>query len=411
VKLTKTVVDRVEPPASGQRFIRDDILKGFALRVTSGGARSFVVEARVHGRVRRKTLGRYGPLTVEQARRAAQQYLGQVASGADPVAEERAARARRVTLREALDDYIAVRKGLKPNTVHDYRRHLTQSFPDWADRPLASIRKDAVAARHEKLGERSPARANNAMRVLRALFNFARGQYEGPNGETLFPDNPVERLSHTRAWYRVERRRTLISRTQLPAWFDAVESLRRDEGDPQAETVADLLLLLLFTGLRRSEGMMLKWSDVDLAERTLRIHDTKNREPLTLPLPDFLHELLERRQAKAVGPFVFPGNSGYGHLVEPRSQMLRVTERSGVSFTLHDLRRTFVTVAESLDIPYYAIKQLVNHKAAGDVTAGYIITNFERLRVPMQRITDELLSVAGGRKPGVVMPFGREAKA
>lgn len=69
---------------------------------------------------------------------------------------------------------------------------------------------------------------------------------------------------------------------------------------------------------------------------------------------------------------------------------------SGLSFTLHDLRRTYITIAESLDIPHYALKNLVNHKIShyGDVTAGYIISNPERLRKPMQKITDYILKQA-----------------
>ncbi|RLA10769.1 MAG: integrase, partial [Gammaproteobacteria bacterium] len=68
--------------------------------------------------------------------------------------------------------------------------------------------------------------------------------------------------------------------------------------------------------------------------------------------------------------------------------MAKVVERSGVAFTLHDLRRTFITIAESLDISAYALKRLLNHKMTNDVTAGYIITDVERLREPMQRITE-----------------------
>ncbi|MCK7578395.1 MAG: tyrosine-type recombinase/integrase [Chromatiales bacterium] len=57
------------------------------------------------------------------------------------------------------------------------------------------------------------------------------------------------------------------------------------------------LLLLLFTGLRREEGASLDWSHVDLVGRTLTIPDPKNRNPHTLPLSDFLHELLTRARA------------------------------------------------------------------------------------------------------------------
>ena len=71
--------------------------------------------------------------------------------------------------------------------------------------------------------------------------------------------------------------------------------------------------------------------------------------------------------------------------------MAKVTEASGINFTVHDLRRTFITIAESLDISAYAVKRLVNHKMNNDVTAGYIIADVERLRKPMQLITDNLL--------------------
>lgn len=394
-RLTKSLIDRINAPAGDQpEYYRDTQLTGFALRVTPRGVKSFVVETRIKGKVRRKTLGRYGPITVEQARKAAQRFLGEVAGGGDPISAEKVEANRQITLGEVFDAYLTVRKDLKASTIHDYRRHLRESFADWKERPIAEISKDAVARRHQKLGERSPARANNAMRVLRALFNFARGQYEDAAGNSLYPDNPVERLSHTRGWYRVERRRTLITRSQMPAWFRAVLALKEDHIDEQAHTVADLLLLLLFTGLRRSEGMGLRWDAVDLVGQTLSIADTKNREPLTLPLSDYVSGLLRARAETAASPFVFPGTGQFGHIREPRPQMRKVAQASGVSFTLHDLRRTFVTVAEGVDIPYYALKQLVNHKVSGDVTAGYIVTNVERLRMPMQRIGEALLRSA-----------------
>jgi integrase len=92
--------------------------------------------------------------------------------------------------------------------------------------------------------------------------------------------------------------------------------------------------------------------------------------------------------------------NGTGLLNDQRKQMQHVMEESGVKFTIHDLRRTFITVAESLDISAYALKRLLNHKMGNDVTAGYIIIDAERLRVPMQKITDHLLRHMG------VLPSG-----
>lgn len=115
----------------------------------------------------------------------------------------------------------------------------------------------------------------------------------------------------------------------------------------------------------------------------------------TLPLSDFLYDLLQKRKNSATNEYVFQKASGEGRIIEPRKQMLKIIEQSGVQFSTHDLRRTFMIVAESLDISAYAVKRLVNHKMNNDITAGYIIADVERLRDPMQKITDYLFKSAG----------------
>jgi hypothetical protein len=97
VKLTKTTVDQLAPTPPHQRLVRDSELRGFALRITPAGIKAFVLEKRIQGRVRRVTIGRYGELTVAQARTRAQQLLGEIALGEDPVANRKRARATSVT--------------------------------------------------------------------------------------------------------------------------------------------------------------------------------------------------------------------------------------------------------------------------------------------------------------------------
>src|SRR5690606_29314078 len=93
--------------------------------------------------------------------------------------------------------------------------------------------------------------------------------------------------------------------------------------------------------------------------------------------------------------FVFPGEGPSGYLVEPKRQIAKVIETSGVTFCLHDLRRTFTTIAESIGVPPYTIKRLLNHKSRSDVTDGYIISDVERLREPMESIARHLLLNSG----------------
>jgi integrase len=405
MKLTKKIVDDAKLPVDkDQVFYRDDQLKGFALRVTSSGTKSFVVEKNIGNKVRRITLGKYGALTVEQARKEAQKIIGQIAMGIDPIAEKLTAKMGAVALYEVFEDYKKARKSLKRNTLYNYERVLLIAFASWGKKPLISITKDKVAKHHVKLGkEHGEAYANLAMRVLRALFNFASGQYEDGKGRSLITENPVRRLSQTRAWYRVERRQTLIKIHELAPWYAGVQQLKN-------ETLRDYLLLLILTGLRRQEAATLRWDQIDLTAKTLTVLDTKNHESHTLPLSNYLYELLLSRNQKKINEYVFPGTGAGGYIIEPRKQMVHVTKASGIHFTVHDLRRSFITIAEGLDISAYALKRLMNHKMNGDITAGYIVTDVERLRKPMQQITDYILKCMGAITPTDILTIQPTSK-
>ncbi|MFT5346149.1 MAG: integrase, partial [Dinoroseobacter sp.] len=143
-----------------------------------------------------------------------------------------------------------------------------------------------------------------------------------------------------------------------------------------------------------NEIASLSWENIDLDERKLHLPTTKNGDPLVLPLSDYLLNLLrERKECAGASLWVFPGKGPVGHIVEPKKFSQRVAAASGVTFTLHDLRRTYITIAESLDIPHYALKRLLNHRSSADVTGGYIIINVDRLRGPVELISERILEM------------------
>ena len=183
------------------------------------------------------------------------------------------------------------------------------------------------------------------------------------------------------------------------SWHPGNQGIQKLEND----TLRDYLLLLLFTGLRRQEAAQLQWNQVDLNRNTITITNTKNHESHTLPLPDYLADLLNQRKNVATTQFVFPGSGAGGYIVEPRKQMQKVTHISGIHFIIHDLRRTFITIAEGLDISAYAVKRLANHKMNQDITSGYIITDVERLRKPMQQLSEYLLKCMGVQKSADIL--------
>ena len=389
VKLSKSFVDKIELPDTGQVLYRDQTLKGFGLRVNAGGAKAFFLEKRINRKVKRITLGRYPEITAEQARKMALEYLGEIATGVDPIAKRRKEAVQTLTLWEVFEDYKSIKSDLKASTFRQYHMYLNGELSDWKDRPLANITKDAAIKRHSELKAKlSPSYANNVMRVLSAIFRFAQVHYEDNDGNSSFPVNPVERITQLRAWAKEPRRQNIIKPYELADWYKAVIDMKFNTGSETHHVAADHMVFLLLTGLRKNEGAKLRWEHVDFKDKTFHIPDTKNNEPLTLPMSDIVEALLLYRKRFRINDYVFSSRRS-GHISTSIDRAITtLRDTTGMKFTFHDLRRTFITVAESLDISSYAIKQLVNHKSGSDVTEGYVISGLERLREPMQRITD-----------------------
>lgn len=397
-KLTKTEVDKLPftELAGVQAFYYDTELKGFGLRV-SNATKSYFAEAKVHGKTVRVSLGKHGVVTAEEARKDAKGQLAAMTKDINPNKLERENRIKTITLNEVYADYMAARKSLKPSTKRDYKTCIEVYLKDWMHKSMLDITRDMVESKHKEISEKSEARANLAMRFLRALFNFA-AEYRDAKGRVLIADNPVRRLSARKIWNKVKLRSNYIQPHQLKAWWDAVWSLKNDStrGSTQdRESVRDYLLLLLFTGLRREEALSLTWENIDFEAKSLTILDTKNRLDHQVFLSDFLFDLLQRRKSESASNWVFPSSGKLGRIVDPRKQMQKVEELSGLVFSSHDLRRSFASIVNALgdSISYYTVKRLLNHKTA-DVTAGYIQHNPEKLREAMQAVTNFILSKA-----------------
>lgn len=412
LKFTKLSIEKLPLTNSGQKLYWDTELQGFGL-IVGKTMKSYVAQGNINNKSVRVTIGKHGVFTCDEARAEARTKLNEIARGINPIIKEKAAREKGITLNEVFEAFIKSRK-LKPNTVYDYKGDMNRAFNDWMHLPISSITKDMICDRHasiskeiakrkkEPTGHRGEAHANGVMRVFRAVYNFALAKYESAH----LPENPVRALSQRRAWNKDRRRQTIITMTQLPAWFKAVSELSDPLAQDKAETVRDYLLLILFTGLRRAEAGQLTWSCIDLEGKTLTIKETKNGETHSLPLPDYLCKLLEARKKVSKSVFVFPWPEvKQGHIIDAERYREALINASGVDFIIHDLRRTFITIAERLDISSYAVKRLVNHKMSGDVTAGYIIADVERLRKPMERIADYILSTVGKKTKAEVIPI------
>ena len=247
------------------------------------------------------------------------------------------------------------------------------------DRPLGSITPPEIDALHNRIAGKAV--ANAAIKVFRLLYNWAAAR------DDSLPRNPC-RLRKGE-WHPTTPKRRPIPPERLADFYSAVQTL--------PPMLKDYVLLLLFTGMRRREAAALRWSEIDFTRQaiTLPAARTKTRKVLEIPMSDVVHDLLVARRQLGDGTFVFPSYGRSGHLEHVGAAVKVLREKIAFEFSVHDLRRTFITIAEALDISPYAIKALVNHALGTSVTEGYIQMSVQRLRGPAQQVADRLKLLCG----------------
>ena len=404
---TVKALDGLEIPPQGRTTYHDTNTIGLSIRVANTGRKTFIVRKKLNNKDTFSSVGHYPSTTIHQARSKARDILNVIDKGINPNNIRGDVLTKQsITLQKVFEDYSISKHNLASSTLKNYISILDNYLNDWKKKAISEITRDMVEQRHRDITQgkgkfnESTSRANTTMRLIRALFNYAKGQYEDSRGEPLFVHNPVDRITHNKGWNKEKIRQGVVHKYDLKKWYEGVMKLPLQEDNvsrnTSAEVVRDFLIFVMFSGLRRNEVLEMKWSDIDFKNHSFTIEDTKNNESHSLPLNFKLDEVLERRKNDSGNPYIFQGFKPNGHLHPPKRQLERARELCGGHFTNHDIRRTFETTANRLAFSQYTLKKLVNHKNTRDVTGRYIVLDIEELREPMKMIAEELWSQING---------------
>ena len=368
--------------AARQEILWDTEVPGLGLRVYPSGRRSWCLRYRVNGRRRIVTLGVYGVLTLEMARDEARGYLVDLKrTGKDPLTRPREI----PTVSELISQYVEERRGdvrrkeLKASTLATYEAKLSL-----VERALGSLPVDAIEPEDVERAfshwteENGPNAANQAVRLVRTLMEFAvKRRYRVASAP-----NPAATVKKNR-----ERRR---GRELTPRELERVGvELAREEADrPEAADTIAAIRLLILTGARRREITGLKWSEVDLKERRLRITDSKTGAKI-VPLNSVALEVLSAVARRPEEERVFPATRHeVGYAVQYTWK--RVRKRAGCeNARLHDLRHTFVTRGLAANFTETIVGRIVGHKSAA-TTRRYEHLRTDPLREAVERIGTDL---------------------
>ncbi len=405
IKLTAAAVKRLRTPANGQVEYFDELLPSFGLRISRSGTKSWFVMTRVDGKLIRMTLGRHPAVDLAEARSKARAAIELAQGGGDPRLEQEQQRDERRQRRRNTFEVLAkefkqkhVDRKLSQSTAREYQRILFGADTrHWKKCPISEIHKRDVLEVIERIEARgSPGAAARALAYLRKFFNWCADR-------EVIDASPAERVRSVHV-NRVRER--VLSEAEIVQVWRAFD----EEGEP----FGHLFKLLLLTGQRRGEvaGMTLsELRDLEGEEPRWQLSSerTKNKRSHIVPLCRSAVEII--KQVNPKGEFVFSSSgkrpvSGFGKAKERVDARLKMAGAEFEAWTLHDLRRTMVTLMnERIGVAPHVVEAVVNH-VSGSAKAGVAGVYNRALYLDERRralegwstFVDELIAGSSGTK-------------
>lgn len=370
----------------------DDALTGLGVRVYPSGKKAFVLSYRAAGRKRLMALGKFGVLTVEQARDLARRRLADVIEGKDPAAERRKA-AQGSTVRDLCAAYLERHaKVHKKSWRADERRIRQYLQPRWGALRVESVSRSDAAALHARIGERAPYEANRVLELVRKMFNLA------PQWGFLEEGAPNPARGIRR--FKEEKRDRWVRPEELPRLAQAIDA----EADPYVRAA---FWLYLTTGVRRGELLAGRWADVDWDRRELHIPETKAGRPHYVPLSEAALAVLRGLPRIDGNPFILPGRKPDAALVNVSKPWGRIRRKAGVEdVRLHDLRRTVGSWLAQSGNSLHLIGRVLNHSNQS-TTAVYARFAQDHVREALEAHGRAILGAAGRLPDAEIVPLVR----
>jgi integrase len=374
---------------------------GFGLRITSAGARAFVLNYRTTGKTeRRLTIGAYPTWTLARAREKAKELSQAIDTGRDPLAEkiaEREAPTMRHLARRSVADHFSKKR---PSTRYDvYGDRLDEHgypaggqmakwiIPTLGNLKVAAVRPADIEALHTKVTKAgSPVRANRCVSTVSKMMSLAiRWGYRSND------QNPCKHAIERNAEIKRDR---YLEPPELIRLFEALAAL-------PSQSAANAIRLLLLTGGRRGETLRARWNQFDLKKGTWTKPSTNTKQEKLhhIPLSAPAVQLLSDMKAKAKGPYLFPGRGGKDHMVEIKTSWdhIRETVKFDEPTRMHDLRHTLASFLVSGGATLPMIGALLGHTSPS-TTARYAHLFID----PLRAATESAGAVITGDKTEVV---------
>lgn len=385
MKLTKKVIDNLSSSSSNNvdNYAWDDEVPGFGVRIYPSGKKSFIIHYRFQGRKRFMVLGQYGVYTLEQARQEARLKLVEVQRGSDPL-QNKQNEERVETVEELCKRYLDKYAKLHKKTWEEDERRINKYvIPKFDNRKVNSITRNEIETLHQKIGEDAPYEANRILALLSKIFDMAV-QWE------ILPEshpNPARKIKK----FKEEKRDRWVTSEELPNLAEQINLVKNIY-------IRSALWLYLLTGMRKNELLTLKWEDVDMQQRQIRLGQTKSGRTHYVPISSAAKEIIEALPKKEGNPYLFPGRRGVTPLLHINKSWAEIRKAAKLNdVRLHDLRRTVGSWLATQGHSLLLIGKVLNH-ADPQTTAIYAHLTKDPIKDALENHGKALMEAAKGKK-------------
>jgi integrase len=397
-KLTKHQIDAQEPAAK-DLYLWDTSPAGFGVRVRPTGVKTFIYSYRASGgrssRKVRHTIGRYGKITLDQARKQAQQLAGQVAAGRDPSADrasQRMAKARdKQTIAAMADEFIERYAKPRNRSWQEYRRILDRYVkPRLGNRPIHGLtRRDIVGLLDHVADNSGAVMADHVLAIVRKLCNWHAARDEE------FRSPIVVGMARTRP--RDIARDRILTDDEIRAIWKAL--------DGATYPFAPLAKLMFFTVQRRQEVAEARWDELHDGMWTIPAERYKTKRPNVVPLPEVASAIVAGLPQLGDLLFTTSGTTPFSRFSKAKAHL---DEASGVSnWRLHDIRRTGRTLMVRIGIRPDIAERVLGHVIPGVAGVYDRYDYIEEKRAALDALASEIELIVHGELGANVVQLAR----
>jgi excisionase family DNA binding protein len=266
-------------------------------------------------------------------------------------------------------------------TCDDYclDAHLKPYFGKFDLRDITPLNLEAYRAQRLKAGVKKSS-TNREMALLKKMFNLAADW-------GFCEENPVRKI---RLFPEKDnlRERILTPEEEARLLPRCVPHLR------------PIVVFALNTGMRKGEILGLRWDQVDLVNRSIRVTKTKSGKDRTVPLNDAAAGVIMSQRRMKQGDHVFPSPKTGVSMKSVDHSFWRACRLAGIlGLRFHDLRHTFATRLIRKGVDIITVKTLLGHHAVS-VTERYTHSGAEERQRAVEALTwGQEGQLYGGEKP------------